>query len=165
MTVTREQAQMLTSLAIACRPHRAPTWDAPGIMATIGQMRDWSLPEVALRVIVAAADREAKTPAVMCSPSMQIPEPKAPLWQPTNRRDDEGRCSECGLPRAACESRPRFGDDDHGFTSIAANRAVTAATATEVGAKARVGGLRDIKATDPTPAVPVGAATNQEESQ
>lgn len=123
MTVTREQAQLLTTLAIACRPHRAPTWDQAGVMAEIGKMRDWSLSEVALRVIVAAADREAKTPAVISK--QQIPEVKPPLWQPTNKRDDEHRCTECGLLEHQCRDRQRI-NGEHEFVSVAANRAATA---------------------------------------
>ena len=95
MPVTREQAQMLTTLAIACRPYRAPTWDAPGVMAAIGSIKDWSLGEVMLRVAVAAQDREAKTPAVITSPAMKIPETKPPLWQP-DAGDLRDFCSVCG---------------------------------------------------------------------
>ena len=125
MTVTREQAQMLTTLAIACRPYRAPTWDEPGVMAAIAKCRDWSLPEVALRVIVAAADREAQTPGVIASPGMAIPETKAPLMTP-NTWDPDAVCTTCSKTQSVCEARVRFGDDDHVFVSRARNAAETA---------------------------------------
>jgi hypothetical protein len=43
MTVTRDQAQMLATLAIDCRPYRAPTWDHAGVMAAIAEIRNMSL--------------------------------------------------------------------------------------------------------------------------
>lgn len=141
MPVTKEQAQMLTNLAIACRPYRAPTWDAPGVMAAIGQLKDWSLSEVALRVIIAAADREAQTPGVIAT--QQIPEPKPPLPKP-NTWDPNEICADCSKPRNVCESGPRFKDDDHTFVSRAANPT----TARPVDTARAVAALRDVKATE-----------------
>lgn len=112
MTVTREQAQMLTALAIACRPYRAPTWDEAGVMAAIGKLHTWQLSEVAIRVIVAAADHEAKTPAVIVSPSMRVPELKPPKWEPDSASPHE-RCSTCDKRESECKSMPRFPGDDH----------------------------------------------------
>lgn len=146
MTITREQAQMLTTLAIACRPYRAPTWDAAGVMAAIAKIKDWSLHEVALRVIVAAADREAQTPGVIASPGMKIPEPKAALFKPTTW-DPADICSDCSKPRNVCENGPRFKDDDHEFVS----RAVNPSTARHVDTERAVAGLRDVKATAEPP--------------
>ena len=119
MTVTREQAQMLTSLAIACRPYRAPTWDEAGVMAVIGKLQDWALSEVALRVIVAASDREAKTPGVIASPAMQIPAPKPPPFKPSTW-DPAAICTTCSRPEAQCRA-VRHADDDHPFISRAVN--------------------------------------------
>jgi hypothetical protein len=112
MTVTREQAQMLTTLAIACRPYGAPTWDAAGVMASIAHIKDWSLSEVALRVIVAAADREAKTPGVIAT--QQVPELKPALFKP-NAGELRDFCGVCGKKQPDC-GRARFADDDHVFT-------------------------------------------------
>ena len=114
MTVTSEQAQMLTALAIACRPYRAPTWDPAGVMAAIGKIHTWQLSEVAMRVIVAAADPEARSPAVIVSPSMRVPELKPPKWEPDSA-DAHERCSTCDLRETDCRNLPRFADDDHTY--------------------------------------------------
>lgn len=116
MTVTREQAQMLTALAIACRPYRAPTWDEAGVMAAIGKLHTWQLSEVALRVIVAAADQEARSPAVIVSPSMRVPELKPPKWEPDSASPHE-RCSTCDKRESECRSMPRFPGDDHVYVA------------------------------------------------
>lgn len=116
MTVTREQAQMLTALAIACRPHRAPTWDEAGVMAAIGKIHTWQLSEVALRVIVAAADHEARSPAVIVSPSMRVPDMKPPKWEPDSTSPHE-RCSTCDKREQECKSMPRFPGDDHVYVA------------------------------------------------
>lgn len=98
MPVTREQAQMLTALAIACRPYRAPTWDEAGVMAAIAKVHDRALPEVALAVIRAAADREAKTPGVIPTEGSHWQEQlKPPLFRPQPYAADRF-CHICGQP-------------------------------------------------------------------
>ena len=124
MTVTRDQAQMLTALAIACRPHRAPTWDEAGIMAELAKMRDWSLAEVGLRIFVCAPDREAKTPGVLSAAGTRIPELKAGRFQPDTWEPDT-ICTTCSKPEPKCRST-RFADDDHPFVSRARNAQATA---------------------------------------
>jgi hypothetical protein len=119
MTVTKDQAQMLTTLAIACRPHRAPTWDPAGVMAELAKMRDWALHEVMLRVAVCAADREARTPAVMSAPGTRIPETKPPPFQPSTW-DPAAVCTTCSRQEAQCRS-VRHADDTHPFVSRATN--------------------------------------------
>lgn len=114
MTITKDQAQMLAALAVACRPYRAPTWDEPGVIAQIAKIHTWQLSEVALRVIVAAADPEAKTPAVIVSPAMRVPELKPLKWEPDSA-DPHERCSTCDRRENECRTYPRFPDDDHVF--------------------------------------------------
>lgn len=169
MTVTKEQAQMLTTLAIACRPHRAPTWDEAGVMAQLAKMRDWSLAEVMLRVAVCADDREAKTPAVISAPGTRIPELKAGRFEPDTWEPDL-ICSTCSKPEARCRSI-RFADDDHTFVSRAHARRQSDRPAEAV---ARiVGDLHERVTTDPPPrpepeagtetAVPNEAALSEED--
>lgn len=112
MTVTKDQAQMLATLAVACRPYRAPTWDHAGVMDMISRVKDRSLPEVCLAVIRAAADREAITPGVIPSNGTHWQEQLKPAkWQP----DTSPMCRTCGKTRPGCEGTPRFQDDDHEF--------------------------------------------------
>lgn len=65
MTVTQSQAQMLTTLATACRPHGARRWNSAGVTAAIKAVADRSLPEVVMAVIRAAADRNVDSPGVI----------------------------------------------------------------------------------------------------
>ena len=114
MTVTLDQAQMLASLAVACRPYRAPTWDEAGVLAAIGRVKDRALTEVALAVIRAAADRDAKTPGVIPTAGSHWQEQLKPEpWKP-NAIPREDRCGICGKAREVCEGR-RAPLDDHSF--------------------------------------------------
>jgi hypothetical protein len=120
MTVTKDQAQMLTTLAIACRPHRAPTWDPAGVMAAISAVRDRSLAEVILAVIRAASDRDAQTPGVIPSNGTHWQEQlKPPPFQPSTW-DPAAVCTTCSRQEAQCRS-VRHGDDKHPFVSRAVN--------------------------------------------
>lgn len=95
MSVTKDQAQMLTALAIACRPHRAPTWDEAGVMAAIAEIRHLSLPEAILRTIRAAADHEVRSPGVIPRNGSHAQEQLKPeKWEP--RRGPW--CGICGQP-------------------------------------------------------------------
>jgi hypothetical protein len=105
MTITRDQAQMLTALAVACRPYRAPTWDEPGVMAAIGQIRHMSLPEVCLRVIRAAADREAVSPGVIPKDGSHAREQLKPPPFVPDSMDHHLRCSTCDLREGECRRR------------------------------------------------------------
>lgn len=127
MTVTRDQAQILATLAVACRPHRAPTWDADGVMAAIAEVKHLSLPEVVLAVIRAAADRDAQTPGVIpkLTGSHWSEQLKPPLWQPAPW-DPADICTTCSQRRSVCEARPRVADDDHEFVSRATHAAESA---------------------------------------
>ena len=73
MPVTHDQAQQLASLACAIRPYGARRWDAPGVMAALGHVKELDLAEVAMVVIAGAADRTLDTPAA-------IGNTKSPLW-------------------------------------------------------------------------------------
>jgi len=67
MPLTKEQGQMLTTLALACRPVGAPRWDAAGVMAAIGKVAHLALADVILAVTRAASDRTAETPGVIAA--------------------------------------------------------------------------------------------------
>jgi hypothetical protein len=127
MTVTRDQAQILATLAVACRPYRAPTWDHTGVVAAIAGVKHLSLAEVVLAVIRAAADRDAQTPGV-------IPKLTGSHWQERLKPglyepriwDPNATCTVCSLAEALCRAQPRVADDDHTFVSRSANAAATA---------------------------------------
>lgn len=160
MPVTKEQAQILATLAVACRPHRAPTWDEAGVMAAIAGVRHMALPEVALAVIRAAADRDAITPGVIpkLGGSHWQEQLKPGLYEP-NVWDPADVCTTCSLTRAACQGRPRVADDDHEFVSRAHNAAATARPAEEL--ERIVTALRDVKATEPPPEHPEPVTTTE----
>lgn len=65
VTVTKDQAQMLTALAVACRPNGARRWDSAGVMAALEKVRDRNLASVILATIRAASDRDVETPGVI----------------------------------------------------------------------------------------------------
>lgn len=115
MTVTREQAQMLTSLAIACRPHRAPTWDEAGVMAMLERVRHVDLGEVIAATIRLAKDPMAQTPAQIANPAAECwrEQLKPPKWTPDQTPREE-RCGICGKARRDCVSK-RTPHDDHAF--------------------------------------------------
>ena len=116
MPVTKEQADMIAALATACRPHGAPRWDAPGVVAAIGKVKHMSLADVVLAVIRAADDREVRTPGV-------IGNTRSTCWQERANERPRGvevipagqRCGICAKRRDECERAPRFNGDDHAF--------------------------------------------------
>lgn len=67
MPVTREQAQMLATLAVAARPTGAPRWDPAGVFAAIGKIKQLALADVAMAVMRAAADRTLETPGAIAN--------------------------------------------------------------------------------------------------
>lgn len=107
---------MLAALATACRPHGAPRWDAPGVVAAIGKVKHLSLADVILAVIRAADDREARTPGV-------IGNTRSVCWQErsTERpRDPEilapgERCGICAHQRHDGKCPRCAPIDDHAF--------------------------------------------------
>ena len=113
MPVTKPQAEMLATLAVAARPHGARRWDAPGVMAALGKVRNLELAEVLMAVGRAARDRDLETPAAIGNTA-------APCWveRPVERWEPEkttavDRCGICGKSRERCENAPRYADDDH----------------------------------------------------
>lgn len=115
MPVTDQQARAIAFLASAVRPHRAATWDEAGIVANIAKVRDRELATVALAVIRAAADREAKSPGVIPTNGPHWNERLAePKWQPTILAPNE-RCSVCSLREDQCRTRAAADPDPHHF--------------------------------------------------
>jgi len=112
MPVTKQQAQMLAALAVACRPHRAPTWDEPGVMANIGKVADRSLSEVVLAVIRAAADHECISPGVIPSAGSHWNEQLKPAKFKPQVLKPEERCKTCGKSQHDCVRNPWA---DHDF--------------------------------------------------
>lgn len=121
MPVTREQAQMLTALAVASRPTGAPRWDEAGVMAEIAKVKERHLADVILAVIRAADDRTAKTPGVISATGSTHwrerggGERLAPQREPF---DYAGCCAVCSLPEAKC----RAVWQDHQYVSVAEYR-------------------------------------------
>lgn len=102
MPVTPEQAHMLASLAVACRPHGAPRWDEPGVVAAIRKVAHLYLADVIRAAINAAEDRDLQTPGA-------IGNPQAPCWRdwvpmretPTPPKVADA-CTVCGRHVDAC---------------------------------------------------------------
>ncbi len=115
MTVTRDQAQMLTDLARACRPTGASRWDAAGVMAAIKQVADRQLAAVLIAFVRGASDSECVTPmgVVMC-PKYWTDSPAVSVFVP-NVIPPAERCGICNKARTKCASDPRHADDDHVF--------------------------------------------------
>src|SRR5688572_3631479 len=115
MPVTQEQAQWITSLALAARPYGARRWDAAGVMAQLAKVKHLDLAEVMIAAGRAARDRDLETPGALGNPS-------APCWveRPVERaaplKTTPGeRCGICSGTRSTCASAPRWADDDHAF--------------------------------------------------
>lgn len=120
MPVTDQQARALAFIASAVRPHRASTWDEAGIVANIAKVRDRDLAAVALAVIRAASDREAKSPGVIPTNgphwSERLVEPK---WEPNILSRDE-RCSVCSQREDRCRTLAATDPDPHEFVPASA---------------------------------------------
>lgn len=74
MPVTKPEAQMLATLALAMRPHGAPRWEAPGVMAALAKVAHMPLADVVCAVARAASDRTLQTPG-------PIGNPQSPCWR------------------------------------------------------------------------------------
>jgi hypothetical protein len=165
VTITKDQAQMLAHLAIACRPHRAPTWDEAGVMANIAKVKERALPEIVMAVIQAAADRECVSPGVIPSPGSHWQVAMKPPPFVPNVLGPGDRCGICGQSRDRCTTAPRFGDpkrdenDDHVFTPDYRPPTETDVAATVDALKAEIAHapvvvekkLADLLPTDPNP--------------
>ncbi len=119
MPVTSIVASQLAAVASAIRVDRGlSTWDVAGVTSKIRDIAHLELPDVAMAVIRAAADPDARTPGV-------IPRMDAPHWReritdpdkPTRpSRDDV--CRSCGGHRLNLRLHPT----DHGFVHLDAPR-------------------------------------------
>ncbi len=116
MPLTDQDIRALTFLAARCRPRGAPRWDDHGIAAAIAKVRHLHLSDVALSVIRAADDADAKTPGVIANTS-------APNWRerastrpvPREPYDRQTFCGTCSQPEDRCRAHP---DPEHEFESV-----------------------------------------------
>lgn len=125
--IEKHQADALAALAVACRPYGALKWDPAGVVAAIAKVKHLGLADVAMAVIRAASDRDAKTPGVITATNSLHWREK--LSEPRARRtpyDPQHTCGVCGFAEDECRMRWA---EDHEFESVktAAKRAVPAA--------------------------------------
>lgn len=116
MTVTADQAKMLTGLALAIRPYGAPRWDGPGITAAIKRVAHMRLADVTHAVARAAEDEKLETPA-------PIGITTSPCWadktlddRPVREPYDGTFCHVTGQPKDRCR---RLWGDEHVHESAA----------------------------------------------
>jgi len=96
MPLTDQDIRALVHLAAACRPSGAPRWDEAGIFAAIAKVRTMQLADVALSVIRAADDANAKTPGVIANTSApNWQERSAPRPRPIEPYDRRVHCDVC----------------------------------------------------------------------
>jgi len=117
MTVTKPQAQMLATLAAACRPNGARRWDTAGTMAALERLHDRDLGEVIMATIRAARDRDIDSPGILPTAGPHWREQLKPLPFTPQVLDSTQRCSICSMTEAAC--RIRHDVTDHEFESAA----------------------------------------------
>jgi len=97
MPLTDQDIRALVHLAVQCRPHGAPRWDEQGIFTSIAKVRTMQLADVALAVIRAANDANAKTPGVIANTSApNWKERSAPRPAPIEHYDRLAHCDVCG---------------------------------------------------------------------
>lgn len=111
MPVTKDQAQMLATLACAMRPYGARQWDPPGVLAAIAKVADRNLASVTMAVTRAATDRTAVSPGVIYArDSIHWAERLTDPTPPTNHGP---WCTHCGQ----AEPAPIHRSGDHAFTT------------------------------------------------
>ncbi len=102
MPVTRNEAQMLATIAVACRPFGATHWDAPGVVAVLRKFADRALADVTMALMRAASDPLAKTPGVLTATgSSYWGERLTPQIAPRAPKPSEA-CMVCGKHREVC---------------------------------------------------------------
>lgn len=110
MTVTKEQAQMLATLACAARPHGARRWDPAGVVAAIRHVADHRLVDVAHAVLRAADTPDLETPGAIANTASSAWRPVDAGAQPAAterpRRTRENTCGICGKLQTDCEANP-----------------------------------------------------------
>ena len=109
MTVTPDDARMLTALAVKCRPNGASRWDSAGVMAALKQVADRSLAEVVMATIRAASDRDVDSPGVIPSAGSHWQAAAAVKTTRLDTAPPGTRCTVCGVGR-------HRGSEDHPFT-------------------------------------------------
>lgn len=109
MSISKDQARMLTALAIACRPVGASKWDESGTFTNIGRIAHWPIAMVCEHVIAHASDPAAKTPGVIGS--SYTPQPQHASLSPRNPKPQEA-CAHCGNYANACGGRCKDAGDD-----------------------------------------------------
>lgn len=106
--ITKSQAEALTSLAVAIRPHGARQWDAAGVMAAILKVRHLHLADVAMAVIRAADDRALETPAPIGNPKARCWVDKKPDHpRPLEPYDVAQVCGVCEKRESVCRAIPK----------------------------------------------------------
>lgn len=112
MPITKQQAEMISELMVACRPHGANRWDAPGCMAALAKVADRSLPEVVRAATRLAENREARTPMALGGNGPQWREVDEMPRQVVEPFDSADTCGTCGRRKAGCLANPH---NDHAF--------------------------------------------------
>jgi hypothetical protein len=119
MTVTKDQAQMLATLACASRPTGARQWNPAKVMVEIGTLRarGLSLGAIACAVFRCAMDRNVEREGCISSPGSHWSDTRiAEVFVP-QVMDSRERCSICSMAEPSC--RMRHSVDDHEFESVA----------------------------------------------
>jgi hypothetical protein len=99
--ITRSQADLLAALAADIRPTNASRWDKPGIVAALAKVKTAPLADVAMALIRAATDPEARTPACITNTN-------SPHW--AERITPPGEGVQPPRPSEACKVCGRHGD-------------------------------------------------------
>ena len=99
MSISKDQARMLTALAIACRPVGAPKWDDEGTFRAIGKINTWPIAMVCEHVIAHASDAKAKTPGVIGSAYKPEKSAGRLTYRPPRREES---CARCGRFLTLC---------------------------------------------------------------
>lgn len=126
MTASDQDLRAITHLALACRPHGAPRWDADGIYANLAKVRDRSVGSITIAAVQAAEDRNAVTPGVIPTSGPHWRPPEAAPIAPT-RVEPSAHCTSCGKDKTTCDTRraaqsgmdpddPRY--DDHTYLPV-----------------------------------------------
>jgi hypothetical protein len=127
MTVTKDQAQMLATLAVRCRPTGARQWKPDDVMAELAKLTDRNLGAVICATIRAAMDRDANRPAVIASAGSHWSDTQVAAPFVPQVLDAGERCSVCSMSEPACRVRHGVGDHEFKSAAMAAKDAADAA--------------------------------------
>lgn len=99
MPVTRDQADVLAALAVAIRAEsRYDRWDKPGIVASIGHVKERSLADVMLAVARAADMPDLDTPGAIGNPTTSCWDERKTDRQRLEPYDPAISCDTCSQP-------------------------------------------------------------------